>query len=209
MTTRKNRRLGRPANSDGAKTRQRILDVAQRQLSTKGYAGTTLRSIADEAGITSIHHYFPSKAELVSTILTEAAEFTLAQSEHVAASDLPIAEKFSMLVREATHVYEERPGLAAFATSVLGDAVRYSELSDGLRTNRRAVNRFYAKLVDDAAAAGLRDAADRQGLIDLFAGLNHGLGTLAATSLERHRHAAERMSELIEGTLITARRAGA
>lgn len=195
------RRMGRPANAEGARTRERILEVAQRQLSTRGYANTTLRSIADEVGITSIYHYFPSKPELVTSLLKEAAEDVLARTAHVATLDEPLAVKLAMLLEESVRIYEDQPEAAAFATRLLSDAVRYPELAEGLQASRRSMDGFYGTLLDQAAD-GLPEGVDRRGMIDLIAGLMQGLASIATLSPERHRRAVERMNDLIQGQLI-------
>jgi AcrR family transcriptional regulator len=179
-----------------------VLDAAEHQLSTVGYAATTLRSIAEEVGITSLYHYFPSKSELVTTLLNEAADFTFSRIQHVAEVDAPIVDKLVMLLRAEVAIFDERPELAAFSTRLLGDAMRYKELTAGLRITRRAMNDFYARLLSDDAASGLQADVDQQGLIELFAGLTHGMASLAATSTTRHRAAIERMTELFNDTLI-------
>jgi len=53
----------RPGNAD---TREQVLQAARRQFAEHGYAGATVRSIADEAGVNPalIHHYFGTKAQL-------------------------------------------------------------------------------------------------------------------------------------------------
>jgi AcrR family transcriptional regulator len=52
-------------------TRERILEAAFRTLSRKGYESTTVKDIADEAGVAPglVHYYFRSKQELVLAVL--------------------------------------------------------------------------------------------------------------------------------------------
>lgn len=52
-------------------TRQRVLDVAARQFRERGYAGVSLREIADGAGLKagSLYYHFRSKDEIVATVL--------------------------------------------------------------------------------------------------------------------------------------------
>lgn len=55
------------------KRRREILDAFARVLASRGYAGATVAAVATEAGIAPglIHHYFESKAELLSSLLRE------------------------------------------------------------------------------------------------------------------------------------------
>lgn len=57
--------------SKAGDTRQRVLDVAARQFRERGYAGVSLRDIADGAGLKagSLYYHFRSKDEIVATVL--------------------------------------------------------------------------------------------------------------------------------------------
>jgi TetR/AcrR family transcriptional repressor of nem operon len=74
-------------------TRGRILDVAQRLIQARGFSGFSYADIAEEVGIrkASIHHHFPSKADLaVALMVRYRATFELALSaiarDHVKAA---------------------------------------------------------------------------------------------------------------------------
>jgi AcrR family transcriptional regulator len=56
--------------SKSARTRRRILDAAAHVLSRKGYAGTRLADVADQAGLQApaIYYYFPSRDDLVAEV---------------------------------------------------------------------------------------------------------------------------------------------
>lgn len=57
---------GRPAG-EATDTRERIIEVARQHLAAKGFAGTSMRAIAREAGVdpSLISHYFGDKAGLL------------------------------------------------------------------------------------------------------------------------------------------------
>ena len=65
---------GQPTAEDGrsksARTRRRILDAAAHVLSRKGYAGTRLADVADQAGLQApaIYYYFPSRDDLFAEV---------------------------------------------------------------------------------------------------------------------------------------------
>lgn len=54
-----------------ADSRSRILDAATHLFGVQGYTRTTVREIADRAGVTAalVHHHFHSKAELLHAVL--------------------------------------------------------------------------------------------------------------------------------------------
>jgi AcrR family transcriptional regulator len=56
--------------SKSARTRRRILDAAAHVLSRKGYAGTRLTDVADQAGLRApaIYYYFPSRDDLFAEV---------------------------------------------------------------------------------------------------------------------------------------------
>lgn len=69
-TRRGARKLGRPPESEGAVTRQIIIDVASRHFAHKGFGGAALKEIAVDANMTSgaIYYYFDSKADLYTAV---------------------------------------------------------------------------------------------------------------------------------------------
>ncbi|SAK63365.1 TetR family transcriptional regulator [Caballeronia ptereochthonis] len=57
-------------------TRETLLRLAARSFATQGYTATTMRSIADQAGIeaASIYYHFSSKEELVDIVMEHGAD---------------------------------------------------------------------------------------------------------------------------------------
>jgi AcrR family transcriptional regulator len=76
------RSRGRPPgpSADGERTRERLFEVASVLIAEAGYEATTLRQIAEHAGVSvgNVYHYFPSKdavaLELYDRLSTEYAE---------------------------------------------------------------------------------------------------------------------------------------
>lgn len=65
--------LARQTSRQGARTRRRILDAAIDQFGRNGYRACSLARIAEQAGVgqSNILHHFGSKAELLTTVLSE------------------------------------------------------------------------------------------------------------------------------------------
>ncbi|HTT30844.1 MAG TPA: TetR/AcrR family transcriptional regulator [Solirubrobacteraceae bacterium] len=59
--------MPRPPRSQGADTRERILDIAQELFTRQGYDKTSLRDIAERLGITkaALYYYFERKEEIL------------------------------------------------------------------------------------------------------------------------------------------------
>ncbi|PZF91847.1 TetR family transcriptional regulator [Micromonospora deserti] len=73
---------GEPATARGEQTRRLILDTAMRLFRERGYAQTTMRAIAQEAGVAvgNAYYYFGSKDHLIQEF------YALSQLEHRAAA---------------------------------------------------------------------------------------------------------------------------
>jgi AcrR family transcriptional regulator len=68
--------LGSPRRRDAARTREALLDAARRRFARDGYAATTVRDIASDAGVNValISRYFESKAGLFEACLLTASQ---------------------------------------------------------------------------------------------------------------------------------------
>lgn len=64
-------RLDEDASTKSARTRSRILNSAARVLSAKGYAGTRLSDVAEDAELQApaIYYYFKSREELIEEVM--------------------------------------------------------------------------------------------------------------------------------------------
>ncbi|MFT4215361.1 MAG: TetR family transcriptional regulator [Microbacterium sp.] len=65
------RRRGRPPAAASGATRQRILAAATDEFGASGYDATTIRGIAERAGVDAalVHHYFGTKADLFAAVV--------------------------------------------------------------------------------------------------------------------------------------------
>lgn len=90
-------------SGDGAEpVRQReLLRIAADLFADRGYTATTVRDIADEAGILSgsLYHHFDSKESMIDTILSAFVDETLSSYEAVIAEGKGPAETFEGLVQ--------------------------------------------------------------------------------------------------------------
>lgn len=80
----------------GADTRVQILDAARDVLTRQGYAGTTMRAIADEAGMRAslVHYHFGGKQQLLVAVLDRENERLLQRQRALFAGSEPLAEKW-------------------------------------------------------------------------------------------------------------------
>jgi len=86
MALAQKRRVGKKQVSTAVDTRENLLRLAARSFSTSGYTATTMRGIAEQAGIeaASIYYHFASKEALVDEVMEHGAEAILQhQQDHL------------------------------------------------------------------------------------------------------------------------------
>lgn len=139
-------------------TREQILSVAARLFSERGYANTTLRQIAQEAGIQagSVYYHFDGKDEIAACVLDEGiAAVTDAVRRRLDA----LPADADMRLRLAAAVEGHLWGMLQRGEFTAAHIRIYRYVSDAARTRHRAVRSAYTKLWDDllqqAVDAGL------------------------------------------------------
>lgn len=145
-----------------AVTRRRILDAARRTFYRNGYAATTLKAVAAEAGVAvqTVYAVFGSKAAILAELRALVVDLPEADAELSAAMTEPTAER----------------RLARFARSI---RYRWELAGDIVRVNQDAV-RVDPKLRPGIAAA---DARRHAGIAAFVRGIEADLG--AGINVER------------------------
>ena len=109
------RRAGRPPAEGGpATSRASLLAVAARQIGVHGFARTTFRGIAAEAGVSygTVQHHFPTKQQLWSAIVEEVLLPAHRASPPVS-TEQDIRRVLTETVRARVEAAVLRPGLSA------------------------------------------------------------------------------------------------
>ncbi len=93
----------------GPHTRQQILDASLRLFSERGFARTTVRDIARQAGITdaAIYYHFQSKRELLEALVEERGFINSLRELGRVSADLPLLETLRWMVRGAINIMDE------------------------------------------------------------------------------------------------------
>lgn len=111
-------RPGRPLNANPEQQRQNIIRAALAEFSQTGFAGTSLRRIAEQAGVAHglIRHYFQGKEELFHSaadyLFGEMAR-PLMQAAEQADTDDPVAQ-LTVQVRAYVRMSARLPYMAGF-----------------------------------------------------------------------------------------------
>jgi len=93
----------------GPQTRQQILDASLRLFSERGFARTTVRDIAREAGITdaAIYYHFESKRELLDALVEKRGFVNSLQELQRVSVDIPLTDTLRWMVRGAINIMDE------------------------------------------------------------------------------------------------------
>lgn len=150
--------------SKSARTRERLLDAAAAVLSRKGFAGTRLSDIAEQARVQApaIYYYYPSREDLIEEVMYAGA--AAMRSHLVDALDaLPPsttpADRISVAVE--THLRHELE-ISDYSKAIVRNANQLPEpVSRRALVEVAAYNEIWRRLVADLQAAGqLRSDVD-------------------------------------------------
>ena len=142
--------------------RDELLAIAARLFAEKGFRNTTVRDIAEEAGILSgsLYHHFDSKESMVDEILTSFQEELFGQYDEILASDDDPRSKLERAVLVSFDAIDQyHDGVAIFqndaAYLLTFDRFAY------LQTRNRQSREVWLTLLRDGVDAGvLRDDLD-------------------------------------------------
>ncbi len=147
-----------------ADTRETLLRLAARSFATQGYTATTMRSIADQAGIeaASIYYHFSSKEELVDVVMEHGADSIVQHiNEHLNAlpANANADDRFKAVV------VGQMSALIKFGDYALAHSRLLSQLPDKVRARqikrRERHQQLWTVVFDDLRTEGfLREDID-------------------------------------------------
>ncbi|MEU8789679.1 TetR family transcriptional regulator [Streptomyces sp. NPDC048643] len=172
--TRRGRRPG--ANT----TRQAILSAARARFTADGFARTTVRQVAADAGVDAslVMQFFRSKSELFAEVMSVPAEALTHFSEAFAGTDDGLGER---VVRAFLDVWEVDSRTSEPLMAMLRGAVVNDQVNEQLREFIQA--RFFAAAVASRGADG-DDVMLRAGIVSsMLVGLVVGRGVVGVPTL--------------------------
>lgn len=193
--TEEHRRVGRPADSDSAGTRARIVDHALELFGTEGFDATTNRRIAQLAGVSSaaLYHYFPSKGEIYVAVCEAISEKFADVFARVTHSEPTLAGRVTRILGENVELGLTAPALLGFVAGMPAVVQKHPEIARGAETLTVSFRAMVRDLVDGATEPDqvLRGSSPA-GFADLVMVTLSGLGRLSARGMhDRHRAAAD------------------
>jgi AcrR family transcriptional regulator len=148
-------KAGRGSSARRELVENEIYEHATRLFAERGFAGTSLRDIADAVGITrtALYHYVKSKDEVLATLVTEVTDGPMnALNEMAARPDLDPVEKLREVVRIVVGRRTTQP--ERFRLLIRSESELPAELVDAYRESRRAVLRTVVAVIEDGVRIG-------------------------------------------------------
>jgi len=135
--------------------RQRIIDAALELMSQQGAGSTSMRQLAKacDLNVAAIYHYFPSKADLLRSVIEERQYALRMRDLPVTDVDVPPAELLAQLIEEiwVGSISEEQIWRLILAESMHGDETALAVAGELLVTIEHAMHDWLARLFPDLA----------------------------------------------------------
>lgn len=145
------------AETKSARTRARLLDATAKVLAQRGFAGTRLSDIAEQAHVQApaIYYYYPSREDLIEAVMFAGASAMRVHLEQALAAlppGTPPADRIAAAVD--AHLRHELE-ISDYTRAVVRNTNQLPpQLSARALTEIAAYNDIWRELVADLAAAG-------------------------------------------------------
>jgi AcrR family transcriptional regulator len=145
------------AGSKSARTRERLLDAAAKVLSRKGFAGTRLADIAEQAHVQApaIYYYYPSREDLIEEVMyVGAAAMRTHLSDALAALPESATPEDRISAAVEAHLRHELE-ISEYATAMIRNANQLPEnVSHRALAEVAAYNGIWRGLIAELEEAG-------------------------------------------------------
>jgi len=140
----------------GSERRAQLLDISAELIASRGYSATTVRDIADEAGILSgsLYHHFASKEMILEEILRGFMDPLLARFEEIHAEGGGPRVVLDRLIEHAFATIEQKPaavGLYQNESSFLAQLPGFEFVGD----ESRRIERIWLGVIEEGQREGV------------------------------------------------------
>lgn len=144
---------------EAALTRQALLDAALKTFCKKGYSGTSLETVAKEAGMTrgAIYWHFKNKFQLLTAVIMMAYEKAKVRVDRVLQSPQGPLQKIRRLLRELFLIVAEEKEFKVIEEVLLFKVEKKKELKrlyDEHMEKVKEMKEILKQLVEEGIAAG-------------------------------------------------------
>jgi AcrR family transcriptional regulator len=150
------RQPGKSAAPLVSERREEILALAAQIFADKGYASTTVREIADAAGILSgsLYHHFDSKESMLHEIMHGFLDHIVAQYQATVDKGGPPLDVLRALVQEAFTSLGGNPAALAVMINEFNFLVQFPRFAY-LREGAEETERLWVGVIEDGMRAGV------------------------------------------------------
>ncbi|MGX9787795.1 TetR/AcrR family transcriptional regulator [Mycobacterium sp. MMS18-G62] len=198
--------LGRPVGASGEETRQRIMSATMKCVAEVGYSRATIREIARQADMTSgsLYHYFPNKAELVTTTMAEFAQIAIPRLQQAGQRGGNFRDRLVSLLDSVDALMNDYPHCAAYERAIRVESAQHLHLAAIADTGFNALRDIITNNIEQAHREGaLAPGIHVDGASSALYAMMRGLSEHGATASAAEYHATlEAMKLLIRGTLF-------
>jgi AcrR family transcriptional regulator len=145
----------KPRRARGEQTRQAILETALRLFQERGYADTTMRAIAKEAGVAvgNAYYYFDSKEHLIQGFYDRSQAEVRARADEIMAAESGFADRLRGVLHAGIDVNASYHAFAAtFFKSAAEPTSPLSPFSRESSPAREAAIAMFRDVVDGSSA---------------------------------------------------------
>ncbi len=158
-------------SSRGELKRKQILDAAAKVLARRGYVGTQLSEIAEEAGTQpgSLYYHFDSREELIEEVLQEGVRQSFARARAVVdaiGSESRPLERLTAALRAHLRFQLVESDYARAVSRSIGQSPE--EMWKRVNARFRAYGKFFDDLIQAAMKAGEVDPAVERGALRML-----------------------------------------
>jgi len=149
-------------------TEEKILEAAKSVFHRKGFDGTRMQEIADEAGINKalLHYYYRSKENLFDAVFKDAFNELFKKIFSIVGSTIPFEEKIRYIFSDYIGFMQKNPYIPSFILNEINhNPARIADLMKNLPTPPSEILTRVKKSLEDE---GLKDIDHRQFIINII-----------------------------------------
>ena len=199
--------VGRPRGSSSEATQARILAAARTCFARSGYAATTNKEIADEAGVTTaaIYLYWDSKTALYLATVRDAYADMVPVFREAVVGTTSARDGLRAILAASAVMHERDPSLAQFFSALPVEMRRHEELMEAAAQAGREIVEIFSGVVSGGVSSGEIPSASAANVLSLIIACTMGFSMFAsAIDSSQLGGILSAFIALIEGTLFRA-----
>jgi TetR/AcrR family transcriptional regulator, cholesterol catabolism regulator len=140
---------------EASSRRHDLIQVAATEFARRGYRATTMRHIADAAGILagSLYHHFKSKEEILREVMLESTSQYVHELEALLSSKQPTAKKIEAAILHRLELYQQQ-GMALGVVLQTDKTTLQEEMFSEMRDLGARIDRAWDALIIEGKKNG-------------------------------------------------------